>query len=301
MRFEYKIEHGEATLIRCYGSGERVSVPEELDGYPVTALAPYAFSAGRREPDAEQAVCGEQVREIILPGSIRRVGQYAFYGCSRLERLTFSHKEINIAGGVFMGCRRLKELVFRMDDPSGYVMKSILSDFRLETKVVLEYPDGRAVLWFPEYYEEAVENTPARNVDTCFHGAGYMYRQCFQDGVFRYAEYDRSFMEATYLESEDFCIELALMRLIYPRELSEDSGGAYRSYLIEHRMSAALWCIEFDQEEHLLFLASFIRWREEELEQLIGEAHRHERLSMQSFLMDHKHRNYAKKRKTFEW
>ena len=36
-----------------------------------------------------------------------------------------------------------------------------------------------ARLVFPEHYEEAVENTPARILFTQHHGSGNNYRQCF--------------------------------------------------------------------------------------------------------------------------
>ena len=39
--------------------------------------------------------------------------------------------------------------------------------------------EERAKLIFPEHYEEAVENTPARIVETHYHGSGGDYRQCF--------------------------------------------------------------------------------------------------------------------------
>ena len=150
------------------------------------------------------------------------------------------------------------------------------------------------------YYEEAVENTPARQLETQFHGSGYSYRQCFQDGVFQFGEYDRLFQEAQNLESEDFCIELAVTRLMEKARLSQDAEGVYQSYLMEHRMSAAGWCIEFEQNETLEFLTGFIDWQEEELSDLIEEANAKGRLEIQSVLMDYKHHHFGKKKKTFD-
>lgn len=300
MEFEYDVKENEILLKRCYGTEERIEVPAQIEGMPVTVLAPYIFSQARRKPDQKAAICGNQVKEIVLPDTVREIGNYAFYGCYYLEALTLSHRTHDIAGGAFTGCRHLKNLTFRMEQAEGYCMKDVLSEVHHEMKVKLVYPNAVCTLLFPEYYEEAVENTPARQLETQFHGSGYSYRQCFQDGVFQFGEYDRLFQEAQNLESEDFCIELAVTRLIEKTRLSQDAEGVYQSYLMEHRMSAAGWCIEFEQNETLEFLTGFIDWQEEELSDLIKEANAKGRLEIQSVLMDYKHQHFGKKKKTFD-
>ena len=300
MEFEFDVKENEICLKRCYGTEERIEVPAQIEGMPVTVLASYIFSQARREPDQKAAICGNQVKEIVLPDTVREIGNYAFYGCYYLEALTLSHRTHDIAGGAFTGCRHLKNLTFRMEQAEGYCMKDVLSEVHHEMKVKLVYPNAVCTLLFPEYYEEAVENTPARQLETQFHGSGYSYRQCFQDGVFQFGEYDRLFQEAQNLESEDFCIELAVTRLMEKARLSQDAEGVYQSYLMEHRMSAAGWCIEFEQNETLEFLTGFIDWQEEELSDLIEEANAKGRLEIQSVLMDYKHQHFGKKKKTFD-
>ena len=300
MEFEYDVKENEICLKRCYGTEERIEVPAQIEGMPVTVLASYIFSQARREPDQKAAICGNQVKEIVLPDTVQEIGNYAFYGCYYLEALTLSHRTHDIAGGAFTGCRHLKNLTFRMEQAEGYCMKDVLSEVHHELKVKLVYPNAVCTLLFPEYYEEAVENTPARQLETQFHGSGYSYRQCFQDGVFQFGEYDRLFQEAQNLESEDFCIELAVTRLMEKARLSQDAEGVYQSYLMEHRMSAAGWCIEFEQNETLEFLTGFIDWQEGELSDLIEEANAKGRLEIQSVLMDYKHQHFGKKKKTFD-
>lgn len=300
MEFEYDVKENEILLKRCYGTEERIEVPAQIEGMPVTVLAPYIFSQARRKPDQKAAICGNQVKEIVLPDTVREIGNYAFYGCYYLEALTLSHRTHDIAGGAFTGCRHLKNLTFRMEQAEGYCMKDVLSEVHHEMKVKLVYPNAVCTLLFPEYYEEAVENTPARQLETQFHGSGYSYRQCFQDGIFQFGEYDRLFQEAQNLESEDFCIELAVTRLMEKVRLSQDAEGVYQSYLMEHRMSAAGWCIEFEQNETLEFLTGFVDWQEEELSDLIEEANAKGRLEIQSVLMDYKHQHFGKKKKTFD-
>ena len=47
-----------------------------------------------------------------------------------------------------------------------------------------------AELLFPAFYEEAVENTPARITETHVHGCGHRYRYCFENTQLLFREYD---------------------------------------------------------------------------------------------------------------
>lgn len=302
MEFLYQIEEKGIKIEQCCGPLQRVEIPAQIEEKEVYALADYAFSDARRTKQRTDAISGSKLKEVCLPDTLREIGGYAFYGCWNLERMELYHSMSDIAGGAFTGCHRLKELYIHMKDAWGYCFKDIISELRHELKVTLEYGDGEeARLLFPEYYEEAVENTPARILETHFHGSGYRYRQCFQDGRFQYQEYDSLFYEACAWESDDFCIELALLRLLYPYGLSEDAKGCYQSFLMENRMTAALWCLEFEQNEKLEYISGFIEWSGEELEDLIRQANQMGRLEIQSFLMDYKSKHIRKKTITFEW
>lgn len=287
---------------RCLGTEQRVRLPEQIGLLPVTALEAYAFSHAKPgTDDADRAACGEKVLEVQLPQSLRRIGNYAFYGCRKLERMTLYHQTEDIAGGAFTGCYRLREIYVYMQNAWGYCLKDIVSELRQELKVTLDYGDGTsAELLFPEYYEEAVENTPARILETHFHGSGYHYRQCFRDGELNFQEYDQLFGEAAAWESVDFCIELCLMRLQHPYKLSEDARGIYQAWLIEHRMEAASWCLAFEQQGALEYLCTFVDWSGQELMALIREANETGRTESQSFLMDYKYRNQKRSTQTFE-
>lgn len=297
-----RVEKEQVIVERCLGTEQRAELPEQMDGLPVTALEGYAFSHAKpKSDDADRAICGEKLLEVRLPQSLRRIGNYAFYGCRRLERMTLYHQTEDIAGGAFTGCYRLRELYVYMQNAWGYCLKDIVSELRQELRVTLDYGNGtKAKLLFPEYYEEAVENTPARILETHFHGSGYHYRQCFRDGELNFQEYDGLFGEAAAWESDDFCIELCLLRLQHPYKLSKDAGGIYMAWLMEHRREAASWCLAFEQQEALEYLCTFIDWSAEELSGLIREANEAGRPESQSFLMDHKYRSQKRSTQTFE-
>lgn len=106
---------------------------------------------------------------------------------------------------------------------------------------------SHARLIFPEYYEDSVENTPARIVSIETHGCGHRYRYCFQNRVFQYKDYDAIFPHMKVQEPEALAAELAFCRLRYPLGLTETCAGEYRAYLAEHWQTAGRILIQADR------------------------------------------------------
>ena len=45
MKIHYRIKNNAIEIVRCYGTDDRIVLPEEINGLPVVSAAPYAFSA----------------------------------------------------------------------------------------------------------------------------------------------------------------------------------------------------------------------------------------------------------------
>lgn len=88
---------GGAEITGMDGEAAVLSLPDRLDGLPVTAVAPSAFQ-GRRT-----------LREIDLPRSLRVIGPNAFAGCAALQRVTMPSAMAAIGTSAFQGCARLAE------------------------------------------------------------------------------------------------------------------------------------------------------------------------------------------------
>ncbi len=58
-------------------------------------------------------------------------------------------------------------------------LKEILTEIRYQIIATLRYQGTETKILFPEYYADAVENTPARIVETHYYGSGGEYRECF--------------------------------------------------------------------------------------------------------------------------
>lgn len=80
-----------------------LEIPSEINGKTVTAIKEKAFSAyydskaGEYEPD--EVPCS--IEEIIIPDTVKSVGDYAFYGTNSVKKFTFSKNLESIGHDAF--------------------------------------------------------------------------------------------------------------------------------------------------------------------------------------------------------
>lgn len=191
-------------------------------------------SPGQNDIPSMPVLCGPAVRAVRLPAGIRRIGRYAFYNCDGLYSLSFFSNIRDIGAGAFNGCRKIEELSVEVLPEERSCLKEILSE--LNETVAVHYREGEllAKLLFPAFYEEAVENTPARITETHVHGCGHRYRYCFKDTRFQFREYDGIFPYMRAQENTAETVRLAVLRLRYPAELSLEAKKSYQEYLLCH-------------------------------------------------------------------
>ena len=116
---------------------------------------------------------------------------------------------------------------------------------------------------FPEFYEEGVENTPARILMTQMHGSGMHYRNCFYEKRFDFHAYDGCFLRARAQEREDLVLELAVSRLRFPFDLGAEERAVYEGYLREHLSQAGGWAVDQRDMELLRWLIQDFLFGEE--------------------------------------
>ena len=219
--FRYEAEKDQVTITKYEGKETKVEVPDTIEGCPVTAIGDYAFSES-------------PLTHLSLPDGVRRLGRYALYNCFHLEYLAFTDSLRDIGAGAFTGCHHVKQLDLSLLHGTTSVLKDILLEVSEELEVTYRTPEGTATLLFPEFFEEGVENTPARIIEHHTHGSGMFYRNCFVSRSLQFAEYDGRFPYARGQERDDFLIRLALCRLKYPLHLEGNHAAAYAAFLKEH-------------------------------------------------------------------
>ena len=196
LKIQYRdAKDGGIEVLRCFSKEDQVEIPSEIEGKRVTKIGDYAFSAHKRKEDEAKEImigedflgsedepmfCGEAVKEVYLPPDTVEIGKYAFYGCVNLTTLGFSDSLLRTGAGIFTGCK-LQKIYYDVYEDKKSALRDVVRDTRFPLQVNIRYKEEekQSRLFYPEYYEEAVENTPARIVETHFHGTGYQYRLKF--------------------------------------------------------------------------------------------------------------------------
>lgn len=281
MRFAYEIKNGCAVVRRCYDFGKEAEIPSEIDGYPVTEVGAYAFSAhlsrdqfqqelgngtvkiwnfetGVQEPaepspEIGPELQGMQVEKISLPEGLRKIGAYAFYNCNALAELHFHSSLKDLGAGLFTGCHHLRQLTVQLDATETSCLKEILIEVPEKMAVTVE-GQLQAKLLFPEFFEESVENTPARILMTHMHGSGMNFRNSFYMKRLDFRTYDACYYMAKAEEDFDTVLEMTLSRLQYPVGLSKEHRADYESWLTGHLRQAFEKVVEHRNLDMLMWL-----------------------------------------------
>lgn len=269
------------------GEDEELILPDEIEGEPVTGIGAYAFARTK-------------ITMVWLPLYLREVERYAFYRCKELGKLILSDSLPEIGGGALSGCQ-VRQVEMELMEGEKSCLKSILDEIRFGIKARLFYHlDGKEQevrILFPEHYEEAVENTPARILVTHHHGAGGYYRQCFYDRKLDYKKYDEIFFRAEAEEAPAVTAELSLNRLRFPFGLSESARASYEGYMKEHLTDAADVLFEADDSEGIRFLLRQPYWTGEAMEHALEKAAARGETELFSFLMEEKRRLFQREKK----
>ena len=300
-------------LTGCYGVDGKIILPDEIEGIPIVEIAPYAFSEGKESLDdyvflSEDAVFLKErrrlktaeVTEVRLPFGIREIGKYAFYRCRNLRKLILSDEILEIGGGSLTGCRGIQEVEIHFKNGECSALKSILDEVRFQVHARLYMGDKIADILFPEHYEEAVEDTPAKQLFTRYHGAGGDYRQCFYNRELDYKKYDELLYRAVAEDTVETVGRMALGRLMFPYKLSEEAKKKYENYLKKHADEIMIYEIENEDMENIRFLIKNGFASADAFNDCIEYASRQGKTEILSFLMDEKRKAFPKKKKTFE-
>lgn len=239
---------------------------------------------------------------IDLPSGIEVIEDYAFYRCRSLEEIYLYAGIKRLGCGAFMGCKKVKKIVVKDVTDDIHFLTELLYDFQYEVEIELHYRNGDfAKLIFPEYYEESVENTPARIIDIVFHGSGYKYRQCFRSRQLDYEKYDSRFSYAVAQEFSETCIRLALNRLCTPVCLKEQAKERYLSYLREECAELAKTLCRQDDISAVQVLAESGYFTEEILALFQQQAAATGRAEIAAYLLNYRLTHYRSKKKTFDF
>ena len=321
MKIYYREKSGGIEILRCFGMGGRVEIPGMIDDKLVISAAPYAFSSHMDEKEElknaslwevsdglgfgreEHVLAGNDVEEIVFPHALKEIGRYIFYGCGNLKKLEFSDSLMQIGCGAFTGCHALEKLTVHMRQGKKSGVKEMLGEMwqRIDVNFLYEYeedsiekPDmmyrrenkSEARLVFPEHYDEAVENTPARILYTEYHGSGSNYRQCFYDKELNYQEYDRLFEMAVAMDKLEVLVDMSFGRLEFPYELTGKARENYREYIRKNLEDIAEYLVKQEDMHRLEVISSQKLWTLEGIDSALDCASQRKETEVSAFLMN---------------
>lgn len=322
MQYLYEETKNGIRLNRVWGYDDIVELPDMLNGKEVTELGAYVFSdqmdkreleqmikggnlwteEGNRKSDVEKLpeAAGPALRELILPKGMKKVGRYAFYNCRNLKKLDFGGKLKDLGAGALTGCHKVQELRVRLEEDGESCLREILTELPETLCVTIEKNKEKGHFWFPGFFEEGVENTPARILENHVHGSGIRYRNCFQNRKLNTAEYDALFPYAIAWEDEETVLKLALGRILTPFELAKKSEEHYLTYLREHMDRAAELLGEQKEYRLLGILLDILKPESKEIDKMLETARLQKDSIWIGLLMDRLGKTGRSKRRTFE-
>ena len=98
--FTYTTNNGNITITKYIGPGGDVTIPDKIDGLPVTSIGYFAFGIVYN------------VTNVTIPNSIVSIEADAFVVCKNLSSVVIPNSVTNIGFAAFSGCSSLTNFVF---------------------------------------------------------------------------------------------------------------------------------------------------------------------------------------------
>ncbi len=96
--YSYEEDGAYAVVVGYEGASTKINIASEYNGVPVKAINNSAFK-------------NSAIMKVIIPNSVNRIGDYAFYGCSSLETISLPSSITNIGDYAFSFCNSLTRIV----------------------------------------------------------------------------------------------------------------------------------------------------------------------------------------------
>lgn len=197
--YEYAVTSENEVIIKAYlGNDREVTIPSEIDGKPVTEIGSYSFNGFKRLNDSGSGFenhpnerNNKKIRKVIIPSSVRIIGENAFGNIDRLKEVIFSEGLETIEPFAFAYCPKLKAISL----PDSLVDFTLLA---FEQTAIEELVLGSNV---KELELEAVEGTNVRRIicnarkvyfDTVYLGSESVLEEIILNGEFEGGTIEKS-------------------------------------------------------------------------------------------------------------
>lgn len=97
------------TITGCDGAGDIV-IPSQIDVYTVTGIGDGSYYYADNTPSGYHNFKNKSIRSIVIPSSVKTIGEYTFCGNTGLRSVTLNEGLETIGEKAFYGCTSLKEI-----------------------------------------------------------------------------------------------------------------------------------------------------------------------------------------------
>jgi hypothetical protein len=240
----YTVKEERVTITTYHGNDSEVIVPDFIDGFPVRKIGKKAFMNSR------------QLRRIVLPESIKKLGEWAFAYCGLLEEVELPKRKIAVGTGVFLGDRRLARLTQKERSKGSTSGKTEPSEtYRNDIAVLLAavpaMEDGEYLLDFKDAGSaEWIVKWDMRLIKILEEPDEKGYTEMILCG-----EEDINCNLENYIkEKRKRKVRACFLRLLHDSGLDADTRKMLEEYLISHSVGNAsmeTWLVLKEEKGHL--------------------------------------------------
>jgi hypothetical protein len=132
--FTYSSDGSAITIIGYTGAGGDLTIPDTINGLPVTAIGDAAFA---QDGSGDFIITG-----VTIPNSVTSIGSFAFAQCTSLTGIAIPHSITNVGMRAFVYCINLNTITVDAGSPSYSSLDGVL--FNKSQTALIEFPGGKA-------------------------------------------------------------------------------------------------------------------------------------------------------------
>lgn len=201
---------------RYRGVGEQVCIPSLIDQKPVTAIERKAFLSCKT------------IKEITLPDTVEEIGDWAFAHAEQLRMITIPHRVLTKGKELFLGCKRLREIVLCGSDrcsDCGLGRMLALAVTVLHDYVLFDPPEVGTDAWVRRWDEKLLDLIELDDLD------GFEELWTCGEEDYEGKDYD---IQSYPVEKRKMKLRVVYFRLLHPYKLSADMDNRLQEYLRRH-------------------------------------------------------------------
>lgn len=215
----YAVGEDDVMLTEYRGHDIRLVLPETVLGKPVKVIGKKAFLGAKG------------LRELVLPGELTEIQEWAFASCHHLEILSLPRKKLVIGQGILKDCFHLQQIVpcgtdaaQEMPEDVPYLLAAAMN--KLEAFYLFDPQTAGSPGWLEQWDARMLSVLEQEDTE------GFSKMLLCGEEDYGSRENDLDY----YVEQRRrFKVRLSMMRLMHDTGLASSVRGRLTSYLAAHR------------------------------------------------------------------